>query len=78
MVFGAIGIAAGFYLWKPAIHGALFAIVFGIMGLILAFVLMPIYASVVFIDGLFAVNILIIALALIGLRQMMIDPTRAR
>jgi hypothetical protein len=78
MVFGAIGIAAGFYLWRPAIHGALFAIVFGIMGLILAFVLIPIYANVVFTDGLFAVNILIIALALIGLRQMMLDPTRVR
>jgi len=76
MVFGAIGIAAGFYLWRPVIHGAVFAIVFGIMGLILAFVLNPIYTDVVFTDGLFVVNILIIALALIGLRQMILDPTR--
>ncbi len=76
MVFGAIGIAAGFYLWRPAISGALVAIVFGILGLIVAVALNSIFSNVIFIDSFFVVSILIIALALFGLRQLMTDPTR--
>jgi hypothetical protein len=74
MVFGSIGIAAGFYLWKRAMGGALIAIVFGILGLIVGFGLESISVSSLIVDVWFVANIVAIALGLIGLREIMLHP----
>ncbi len=74
MVFGSIGIAAGFYLWKRSMGGALIAIVFGVLGLIVGFGLESISASPILVDAWFVANIVAIALGLIGLRELMLHP----
>lgn len=76
MVFGSMGIAAGFYLWKHAMGGALIAIVFGVLGLIVGFGLESISVSSYIVDVWFFANILAIALALIGLREIMLHPPK--
>jgi hypothetical protein len=74
MVFGCIGIAAGFYLWRPAVGGALIAIVFGVLGLVVGFGLNSISADMLLVDSWFLANGIVIALALIGLRELMLNP----
>ncbi|MGA2198914.1 MAG: hypothetical protein ABSG45_03150 [Nitrososphaerales archaeon] len=76
MVFGCIGMAAGFYLWRPAVGGALIAIAFGILGLVVGFGLNSITTNMDLVDAWFAVNVLVIALGLIGLRELMLNPAR--
>jgi len=76
MVFGSIGIAAGFYLWKTAVGGTLVAIVFGVLGLLVGFALGSLSVSAALVDAWFIANVLVIALALVGLRQLWFRPIR--
>ncbi|MGA2664274.1 MAG: hypothetical protein ABSF83_04955 [Nitrososphaerales archaeon] len=76
MVFGSMGIAAGFYLWKTAVGGTIVAIVFGVLGLVVGFALSSLSVGSTLVDAWFVANALVIALALVGLRQLWFRPIR--
>jgi hypothetical protein len=74
LIFGSLGIAAGFYTWKPAKAGAVFAVIFGILGLIVAFELASISVEPLLVDAWFALSGLTIVGAFVGFVQLTRSP----
>ncbi len=77
LVFGSLGIAAGFYTWKPSRAGAVFAVVFGILGIVVAFELASISVDPLLVDAWFALSGLTIAASFIGFVQLTSSPPPA-
>ena len=70
LIFGCLGIAAGYIMWRPSRAGAVVSVVFGIIGLVAAFELASISASQLLVDLWFVFSGLTIAFSFIGLVQL--------